>query len=86
MFNKKKQANLLHNWLSLCFLISFENDTVILFLNGEKLQSSNHPKRRSLIETSGRSDSSPLIVEVGSYYFDNTMLIGKIVDINLWDR
>ena len=72
--------------MSLCFSISFENETVILLLNGEKLQSSNHPKRKSLIEKSGRTDSSRLIVKVGSYYFDDTMLIGKIVDINMWDR
>ena len=43
-------------------------------------------KRKSLIEVSGRTDFSALIVELGSYYFDDTMLIGKIVDFNMWDR
>ena len=84
IFNSKKQENVQVNWLSICFSISFENDTVILLLNGEKLQSSN--KRKSLIEVSGRTDFSALIVELGSYYFDDTMLIGKIVDFNMWDR
>ena len=86
MFNTKKQENVQLNWLSICFSVSFENDTVILLLNGEKLQSTNHPSRKSLIEVSGRNDSSSMIVEVGSYYFDDTMLIGKIVDVNMWDR
>ena len=84
MFNTKKQENVQLNWLSICFSVSFENESVILLLNGEKLQST--PSRKSLIEVSGRNDSSSLIVEVGSYYFDNTMLIGKIVDVNMWDR
>ena len=86
IFNTKKEENVQLNWLSICFSISFENDTVILLLNGEKLESSNHPKRKSLIEESGRTDSSRLTVELGSYYFDDTMLIGKIVDLNMWDR
>ena len=84
MFNTKKQENVQLNWLSICFSISFESDTMILLLNGEKIQSSN--KRKSLIEVSGRTDSSSLIVELGSYHFDDTMLIGKIVDVNMWDR
>ena len=28
----------------------------------------------------------PLIIRIGKYYVDKTPLIGKIVDINVWDR
>ena len=28
----------------------------------------------------------PLIVRVGHYYRDKTPLIGKVADINIWDR
>ena len=32
------------------------------------------------------SARAPLVVRLGRYYFDDTPLIGKIVDFNMWDR
>ena len=31
-------------------------------------------------------ETSPMVVRLGRYYFDDTPLIGKIVDFNMWDR
>ena len=31
-------------------------------------------------------ETAPLVVRLGRYYFDDTPLIGKIVDFNMWDR
>ena len=32
------------------------------------------------------SARAPLVVRLGRYYFDDTPLIGKIYDFNMWDR
>ena len=32
------------------------------------------------------SSSLPLVVRLGRYYYDDTPLLGKIVDFNMWDR
>ena len=53
-----------------------------LFLNGEPLW----PKQRKPMVLPSDWEGSPLIVRLGRYYFDDTPLIGKIVDFNMWDR
>ena len=53
-----------------------------LFLNGEPLW----PKQRKPMELPPDWETSPMIVRLGRYYFDDTPLIGKIVDFNMWDR
>ena len=32
------------------------------------------------------SSSVPLVVRLGRYYYDETPLLGKILDFNMWDR
>ena len=53
-----------------------------LFLNGEPLW----PKQRKPMELPPDWETSPMVVRLGRYYFDDTPLIGKIVDFNMWDR
>ena len=53
-----------------------------LFLNGEKLLQ----KSRKAMALPANSSSVPLVVRLGRYYFDETPLLGKIVDFNMWDR
>ena len=28
----------------------------------------------------------PMVIRIGHYYFDNKPLIGKVADIQVWDR
>ena len=53
-----------------------------LFLNGEKLPQ----KSRRAMALPADSDSLPLVVRLGRYYYDDTPLLGKILDFNMWDR
>ena len=54
-----------------------------LFLNGEPLLPKKTYKPMELPED---WQVTPMIVRLGSYFFDDTPLIGRIVDFNLWDR
>ena len=53
-----------------------------MFLNGQEMLG------RKLGNTSlpGEAATTPLIVRIGKLYTDSTPLIGKIVDINMFDR
>ena len=54
-----------------------------VFLNGEPLIPG---KNNKLTELPPDWQITPMIVMLGSYFFDDTPLIGRIVDFNLWDR
>ena len=73
--------NIQLKWLALCFNFNFVNGTTDLFMNGKRLkQNVKKPVTR------GDHEGKPLIIRIGKYYYDNTPLIGKVVDINFWDR
>ena len=54
-----------------------------MFLNGEQLEAEKGSKPTKLPDG---HETSPLIVRFGRYFFDDTALIGKVLDINMWDR
>ena len=53
-----------------------------MFLNGKKITQ----KMKKAISLPPDSSTKPLIIRFGHYYYDSTPLIGKVVDINIWDR
>jgi hypothetical protein len=78
--NNGKQSIQL-KWLALCFNFDFVTGTVDLFMNGKRLkQNVKKPISR------GDHVGKPFIIRMGKYYYDRTPFIGKLVDINMWDR
>ena len=53
-----------------------------LYLNGFPLPAT----QRKPMALPKDADTVPMIVRLGRYYFDDTPLIGKIFDFNMWDR
>ena len=43
------------------------------------------PNLKLIDDFPSNSSSLPLVVRLGRYYYDNTPLLGKIVDFNMWD-
>ena len=68
--------------MAICYSIDYDNGTMSMFLNGEKLPQ----KSRKAMALPANSSSLPLVVRLGRYYYDDTPLLGKILDFNLWDR
>jgi len=58
------------------------NGTVEMFLNGNQIQQ----KIKKSLSLPVASENLPLIVRFGRYYYDDTPLIGKVVNINMWNR
>ena len=81
-FNGTDTNNGRLKWLSICFQIDYDEGTMKLSLNGEAL----YPVSRKPMALPSSGDNAPLIVRLGRYWFDDTPLIGKIIDFNLWDR
>lgn len=78
-----ESRNFRRKWVSQCYAISYVENKSEAFLEGERLPIDERDLRLA--------DSMPLkglAVEVtlGHYYFDNTPLIGKVVDFNMWGR
>ena len=68
--------------MAICLNFDYEAGTLEMFLNGEK---QNQKIVRPLVLPEDSTDK-PLIIRFGRYYYDDTPLIGMIVDINIWDR
>ena len=75
---REASSNLLQKWLSICLNIDYENGSVQTWINGIELKSYN----KSLIYPNATS----MTVRLGKYYGDGGVLIGKILDFNMWDR
>ena len=86
---KTLRANFTYNirskWTSFCFAIDFPGDQWELFINGNPF-GYQVSKLRRLDGRMSNATKLPMIVRIGIYYFDNKPLIGKIIDINFWDR
>ena len=82
IFNSTSTKNIRLKWMAICYAIDYDNGTMEMFLNGEKLPQ----KSRKAMALPENSDSLPLVVRLGRYYYDNTPLLGKIIDFNMWDR
>ena len=80
-FNGTATNNVQLKWLSICFNIDYDDGTMELYLNGRNIPG----EQRKPMELPPDHETSPLIVRLGHYYFDDTPLIGKIFDFNLWD-
>ena len=81
-FNSTHTKNIRLKWLAVCINFDYTTGSISLFLNGAKLEG-NQRKNISLSED---AEQKALIVRIGKYDDDGTPLIGKIVDINIWDR
>ena len=81
-FNGTLAKNIRLKWLAICMNFNYVNGTVEMFLNGKKIAQTV----RKPLTIPENSANAPLILRFGHYYYDNTPLIGKVVDINLWDR
>ena len=66
----------------MCLNFDYNNGTMELFLNGNRASQTV----RKPLSLPDDYENLPLIVRMGHYYYDATPLIGKIVNINLWDR
>ena len=82
IFNGTLAKNIRLKWLAICLNFDYVNGTVEMFLNGKRSQQ-KVKKPIALPEDSGEK---PLIIRFGRYFYDDTPLIGKVVDINIWDR
>ena len=81
-FNSSETKNLHLKWLGVFFNFDYVTGSVELFLNGNKAEESRNKK----IIFPKDAGQKPLILRIGKYFLDGTPLIGKIVDINIWDR
>ena len=82
VFNGTSAKNIRLKWLSICLNLDYVTGTVEMFLNGEKaIQVVKKP-----ISLPEGSEDKAMIIRFGHYYYDSTPLIGRVVDINMWDR
>lgn len=81
-FNGTATNNVQLKWLSICFNIDYDQGTMEMYLNGKPLPGI---QRKPMAQPTN-ADTAPLVVRLGHYYFDDTPLIGKIFDFNLWSR
>ena len=82
MFNGTSTKNIRLKWVAVCLNLDYDNSTVQLFINGERSPQID----KKPLTLPGDHQDKPLIIRMGRYYYDDTPLIGKIVDINIWDR
>ena len=82
MFNGTSTKNIRLKWVAVCLNLDYDNNTIQLFFNGEKSPQID----KKPLTLPGDHQDKPLIIRMGRYYYDDTPLIGKIVDINIWDR
>ena len=97
-FDGTRVKNIRLKWLAICMNFNYENGTAEMFLNGKKV----NQKTKKPIVIPEESKNKPLIIRYsmqflfleynhlnfrfGRYYYDDTPLIGKVGDINVWDR
>ena len=81
-FNSTETKNIRLKWLAACINFDFISGKVDFFLNGKQMEG-KQTRNATLPSDAG---GKPLIVRIGKLYTDGTPLIGKIVDINMWDR
>ncbi|XP_023345432.1 uncharacterized protein LOC111714532, partial [Eurytemora carolleeae] len=72
-------------WLHLCASIDIEKDEVILYLNGKSDFKSQTPTK-SIKSKISKNTEVPMVIRLGHYYFDTKPLIGKLAEVNVWDR
>ena len=83
IFNGTMAKNIRLKWLAICLNFDYVNGTVEMFLNGKK---SPQKIRKPIVLPKDSDGTTPLIIRFGQYFYDDTPLIGKVVDINVWDR
>ena len=79
------EYNLRNKWTSFCFALDYEHDLLDLYINGQ----GNVTKIRNHIEfgnVTHAKNNKKMTIRLGHYDFDDTPLIGKIIDFHLWDR
>ena len=82
LFNSSDTKNIRLKWLALCINLDFSSGNTQLFLNGQEMPGRKLGNTSLPVEAA----TTPLIVRIGKLYTDSTPLIGKIVDINMFDR
>ena len=73
-------------WNSVCISINFKDDEWMLAINGDTNKTFLKNYNRPLVGKFSENSSTPMVMRLGHYYFDNKPIIGKIVDFHMWDR
>ena len=81
-FNGTDTKNIRLKWLAICINVDHASGKAEFFMNGARMEG----KQRKNITRPLDYQQKPLVVRIGKYYIDGTPLIGKVVDINIWDR
>ena len=77
-------GNYRRKWTSHCYGLSFDQNKISAFLDGRKLNLAE--KVGPVSEMLSNPKGGPVVVTLGHYEFDDTPLIGRIVDFNMWGR
>ena len=76
-------TNIRLKWMSICLSINYENGTMEAAMNGKMLT----PIKKSMsLEWPSQYNESYVNVHMGRYFGDNVPIIGRMADINIWDR
>ena len=75
-------TNLRLKWLLICTNFDYESGKVELFLNGKKV---NQTEKKPITLSKDENKKS-MVLRIGKYYLDGTPMIGKVVNVNIWDR
>ena len=78
--NTTDSTNIRLKWISICFNINYVNGTMEVAMNGEILRA----KRKKAITWNNETNFRNL--HIGRYFGYSVPIIGKIADINMWDR
>ena len=78
--------NIRNKWTSVCHSLDFTNDKWSMAINGNSNMSSLSNYNGPLNSKFSDNVTTPMMIRVGHYYFDNKPILGKIVDFNVWDR
>ena len=70
--------------MSQCQIISLSERKATSFLDGRKI--GQVKSATNLVDEDLLKAHQPLLVTLGHYFFDNTPMIGKIIDVNMWSR
>ena len=75
-----------NKWTSVCHSLDFANDKWSMAINGNSNKTSLSNYNGPLTYKFSDNATTPMMIRVGHYYFDNKPILGKIVDFNVWDR
>ena len=84
--NSHEPFNIRNKWTSVCHALDFADDQWSMAINGNSNATSLSNYNGPLTSKFSDNNTTPMMIRVGHYYFDNKPILGKIVDFNVWDR